>query len=69
VFSGTILGTQMIPGILFLLPLFLIFVNLDKALGFELFYQTRFGLIIVFMTFTPAVLDLHVRELPQRHSE
>jgi len=52
VFSGAILSTQMIPGILFLLPLFLIFVNIDKALGFELFYQTRFGLIIVFMTFT-----------------
>ncbi len=51
-FSGVILSTQMIPGILFLLPLFLIFVNVDNFLGFELLYQTRFGLIIVFMTFT-----------------
>jgi multiple sugar transport system permease protein len=51
-FSGGILSTQMIPGILFLLPLFLIFVNIDRALGFQLLYQTRFGLIIVFMTFT-----------------
>jgi multiple sugar transport system permease protein len=51
-FTGTILGTQMIPGILFLLPLFLIFVNIDRVLGFDLLYQTRFGLIIVFMTFT-----------------
>jgi multiple sugar transport system permease protein len=51
-FTSTILGTQMIPGILFLLPLFLIFVNIDRVLGFDLFYQTRFGLIIVFMTFT-----------------
>lgn len=52
IFSGAILSTQMIPGILFLLPLFLIFVNIDKVLGFEFLYQTRFGLIIVFMTFT-----------------
>jgi len=51
-FTSTILGTQMIPGILFLLPLFLIFVNIDRVLGFDLLYQTRFGLIIVFMTFT-----------------
>ncbi|WP_426323637.1 carbohydrate ABC transporter permease [Microbacterium sp. E-13] len=51
-FSGVILSTQMIPGILFLLPLFLIFVSVDNFLGFELLYQTRFGLIIVFMTFT-----------------
>jgi multiple sugar transport system permease protein len=51
-FSGGILSTQMIPGILFLLPLFLIFVNIDRAIGFQLLYQTRVGLIIVFMTFT-----------------
>ena len=33
----------MFPGILFLLPLFLIFVNIDKQLGFTLLYQTRPG--------------------------
>lgn len=52
IFTTTILSTQMFPGILFLLPLFLIFVNIDKALGFTLFYQTRFGLIVTYLTFT-----------------
>ena len=48
---GTVLATQMFPGVLFLLPLFLIFVNIDNALGFSFFYQTRLGLIITFLTF------------------
>ncbi|RNI20856.1 carbohydrate ABC transporter permease [Flexivirga caeni] len=52
VFTTTILSTQMFPGILFLLPLFLIFVNIDKALGFTLLYQTRFGLVITYLTFS-----------------
>ncbi|TWE07917.1 carbohydrate ABC transporter membrane protein 2 (CUT1 family) [Rudaeicoccus suwonensis] len=52
VFTTTILSTQMFPGILFLLPLFLIFVNIDKALGFTLLYQTRTGLIITYLTFS-----------------
>jgi multiple sugar transport system permease protein len=51
-FTGTVLSTQMFPGILFLLPLFLIFVNIDKALGFTALYQTRLGLIITYLTFT-----------------
>ena len=51
-FTGTVLSTQMFPGILFLLPLFLIFVNIDKVLGFTLLYQTRLGLIITYLTFT-----------------
>ncbi len=51
IFSGAVLSTQMFPGILFLLPLFLIFVNLDKVLGTTIFYQTRVGLIITYMTF------------------
>ncbi|PWJ25914.1 carbohydrate ABC transporter membrane protein 2 (CUT1 family) [Branchiibius hedensis] len=51
-FTGTILSTQMFPGILFLLPLFLIFVNLDKVLGTTVFYQTRLGLIVTYLTFT-----------------
>ncbi len=51
-FTGTVLSTQMFPGILFLLPLFLIFVNIDRALGFTLLYQTRLGLIITYLTFT-----------------
>ena len=51
-FTGAVLSTQMFPGILFLLPLFLIFVNIDKQLGFTLLYQTRFGLILTYLTFT-----------------
>jgi multiple sugar transport system permease protein len=52
IFTGTVLATQMFPGILFLLPLFLIFVNIDKTLGFTLMYQTRFGLIVTYLTFS-----------------
>lgn len=52
VFTGTVLSTQMFPGILFLLPLFLIFVNIDNKLGFTLLYQTRVGLIITYLTFS-----------------
>ena len=33
VFTTTVLSTQMFPGILFLLPLFLIFVNINQAIG------------------------------------
>jgi len=51
-FSGTVLSTQMFPGILFLLPLFLIFVNIDNTLGINALYQTRLGLIITYLTFT-----------------
>jgi multiple sugar transport system permease protein len=51
-FSGVILSTQMFPGVLFLLPLFIIFVNIDKGLGFTFLYQTRIGLIVTYLTFT-----------------
>jgi multiple sugar transport system permease protein len=51
-FTGAVLSTQMFPGILFLLPLFLIFVNIDKQLGFTLLYQTRTGLILTYLTFS-----------------
>lgn len=50
-FSVTVLSTQMFPGILFLLPLFLIYVNLGNATGIEL-YATRLGLIITYLTFS-----------------
>jgi multiple sugar transport system permease protein len=50
-FSVAVLSTQMFPGILFLLPLFLIYVNLGTATGIEL-YQTRLGLIITYLTFS-----------------
>jgi multiple sugar transport system permease protein len=50
-FSVTVLATQMFPGILFLLPLFLIYVNLGNKTGIEL-YATRTGLIITYLTFS-----------------
>jgi len=51
VFSVTVLSTQMFPGILFLLPLFLIYVNIGNSTGVEL-SGTRLGLIITYLTFT-----------------
>jgi len=50
-FTVTVLSTQMFPGILFLLPLFLIFVNLGNLTGLAL-YGSRGGLILTYMTFT-----------------
>jgi multiple sugar transport system permease protein len=50
-FSVTVLSTQMFPGILFLLPLFMIFVNLGNALGVEL-YGSRLALIVTYLTFS-----------------
>jgi multiple sugar transport system permease protein len=51
IFSVTVLSTQMFPGILFLLPLFLIYVNLGNATGIEL-YASRTGLVITYLTFS-----------------
>ncbi len=50
-FSVTVLSTQMFPGILFVLPLFLIFVNVGNATGLVL-YGSRLGLIITYLTFS-----------------
>ena len=50
-FSVVVLSTQMFPGILFLLPLFVIFVNLGNTLGIDL-YGSRPGLILTYLTFT-----------------
>lgn len=50
-FSITVLSTQMFPGILFLLPLFLIYVNIGKLTGIDL-YGTRTGLILTYLTFS-----------------
>ncbi|ADH70453.1 MULTISPECIES: carbohydrate ABC transporter permease [Nocardiopsis] len=49
-FSMTVLSTQMFPGILFLLPLFLIFVRLEDLTGIE-FTGSYTGLIITYLTF------------------
>ncbi|MER7620927.1 carbohydrate ABC transporter permease [Streptomyces sp. NPDC126503] len=51
VFSVTVLSTQMFPGILFLLPLFLIYVNIGNATGIALF-GSREGLILTYLTFS-----------------
>ena len=51
VFTTSILSTQMFPGILFLLPLFLIFVNINQTVGIQL-VGTRLGLIITYLTFS-----------------
>ncbi|MFF2040329.1 carbohydrate ABC transporter permease [Kitasatospora sp. NPDC058170] len=50
-FTVTVLSTQMFPGILFLLPLFLIFVNVGNATGVAL-YGSRGGLILTYLTFS-----------------
>ena len=41
----------MFPGILFLLPLFLIYVNLGRFTGIQL-YGSRIGLILTYLTFS-----------------
>ncbi|PBC71747.1 carbohydrate ABC transporter membrane protein 2 (CUT1 family) [Streptomyces sp. TLI_235] len=50
-FTVTVLSTQMFPGILFLLPLFLIFVNIGNTTGVAL-YGSRGGLILTYLTFS-----------------
>ncbi|MET0806046.1 MAG: carbohydrate ABC transporter permease [Lacisediminihabitans sp.] len=50
-FTTTILSTQMFPGVLFLLPLYLIFININQTFGLQL-VGTRGGLIITYLTFT-----------------
>lgn len=50
-FSLMILSTQMFPGILFLLPLFLIFTQISQLIGVQL-NGSHLGLIITYMTFT-----------------
>src|SRR4051794_24791850 len=50
-FTLSVLATQMFPGILFLLPLFVIFVNIEKSTGIKL-YGTYPGLIITYLTFS-----------------
>jgi multiple sugar transport system permease protein len=51
VFTIAVLSTQMFPGILFLLPLFLIFVSIGNTTGIPL-YGSRAGLIITYLTFS-----------------
>ena len=50
-FSLTVLSTQMFPGILFLLPLYLIFTQIRNITGLQL-QGSHLGLTITYMTFT-----------------
>jgi multiple sugar transport system permease protein len=50
-FTLVVLSTQMFPGILFLLPLFLIFVSLGNATGIAL-YGSLTGLVLTYLTFS-----------------
>lgn len=50
-FKGVVLATQMFPGILFLLPLYLLFVYADQNLGTDL-VGTRTGLVVTYLTFS-----------------
>jgi multiple sugar transport system permease protein len=57
-FSVTVVGTQLIPGSMFLLPIFLGFVWLNQNTPIHL-YDTRLGLILVYTAFfTPLAIYL-----------
>jgi multiple sugar transport system permease protein len=57
-FSLTVIGTQLIPGSMFLLPLFLGFIWLNQNTPVRL-YDTRLGLILVYTAFfTPVSIYL-----------
>lgn len=71
-FSLIILSTQMFPGILFLLPLFLIFTQIQRAVGLQL-NGSYLGLIITYMTFTLPfsiwMLTGYLRSIPKALEE
>jgi multiple sugar transport system permease protein len=50
-FSLIVLSTQMFPGILFMLPLFIIFINIQQVIGIQL-YGSYLGLILTYLTFS-----------------
>jgi multiple sugar transport system permease protein len=50
-FRITVLSTQMFPGILFLLPLYLLYASLGQATGLVL-YGSKLGLVITYLTFS-----------------
>lgn len=51
VFRMTVLSTQMFPGILFLLPLYLLYASIGQATGIVL-HATHLGLVITYLTFS-----------------
>ncbi|ELZ95898.1 sugar ABC transporter permease [Haloferax mucosum ATCC BAA-1512] len=50
-FELSILGTQMIPGVLILLPMYLLFINIQMRVGLPM-KDTYHGLIFLYSTFT-----------------
>ncbi|MGP4021430.1 carbohydrate ABC transporter permease [Saccharopolyspora sp. 5N708] len=50
-FRIVVLSTQMFPGILFLLPLYLLYATIGQATGIVL-YGSQLGLIITYLTFS-----------------
>ena len=50
-FKATVLSTQMFPAILFLIPLYLLFVLVDRASGLQL-AGSQLGLVITYLTFS-----------------
>ena len=49
-FGAGVLATQMVPGIMFLLPLYLLYIKVQEATGIRLI-NTYYGLIIVYSAF------------------
>jgi multiple sugar transport system permease protein len=55
-FGLAVIGTQLIPGSMFLLPTFIGFLWIKRHLGFQL-YDTRVGMILVYTAFfTPVAI-------------
>lgn len=50
VFGAAVLATQMVPGIMFLLPLYLMFIKIQDTLGIKII-NTYGGLILVYSAF------------------
>ncbi len=50
IFGATVLATQMVPGIMFLLPLYLLFIQVQDKLGIRLI-NTYQGVVIVYSAF------------------
>lgn len=50
IFGMLVLATQMLPGMIFLLPLYIQFVNIQKATGFQM-TNTHHGLIMIYSAF------------------
>jgi multiple sugar transport system permease protein len=50
IFGATVLATQMVPGIMFLLPLYLLFIRIQETLGIRLI-NTYPGIVIVYSAF------------------